>query len=241
MHGFVAQRLRGISRCIAGLLLPFFISTVRLLIDVHDLVFGICLVSPSHAKLGLIGGNSDFPAIQRHAVVDVVGDGVHLRRILDGIRIAIRTASRHQIRNALVDFNFVVLHTVLGGLSLIHIREIVAELGSANVRRLIPNRHQAVIGAIRRFVVIPKLLAGVLLILGIDFASVRHHTGIGIGIGFSKGIVRRSRARVCIAKALQQACAGEDRIVRQTRQAYLLKLCRDLIGTLVIAQATKQT
>ena len=140
MHGFVAQRLRGIGR-IADLFLPFFTGIVCLLIDVRSLVAGRPVFAVS-AKLALIGGNGDFPAIQCHAIVDVVGDGVHLRRVLNGVRIAIRTASRQQIRDALVNFNFVVLDAVLGDLPLIYIRKIAAELRGVGVRRLIiPKRH----------------------------------------------------------------------------------------------------
>ena len=215
MHGFVAQRLRGIGRCIAVLLLPFVISTVRLLIDVHDLVVGpravdLRFVTPL-AQSGLIGGNSDFPAIQRHAVVDVVSDGVHFRRVRNGVRIAIRTASRHQVRDALVNLDFVILDAILGGFSLVNIRKIVTKPRILGICRLFINRHQAIRGGIGFFIVIPKLLARVFLVLGIDFASICHLARIGIVL--SKGIVRRARARASVAKTLQQARMGEDRFV----------------------------
>ena len=237
MHGFVAQRLRGIGRCIAVLLLPFTLAWIALLIDVHDLVVGIWLGAPSHTKLGLIGGNSDFPAIQRHAVVDVVSDGVHFRRVLNGVRIAIRTASRHQVRDALVNLDFVILDAILGDFSLGYIRKIVAKPRPFGIRRLALYLYKPFVGAIRRLIVIPKLLAGVLP-LGIDFASICHLARIGFSP--SKGIVRRARTRAFVAKTLQQARMGEDRIVLFAGQADLLKLRRHLIGIFSHAESAEE-
>ena len=241
VHGFVAQRLRGIGR-IVYFFLPLTLAWVVLLIDVHDLVVGpravgLRFVTPL-AQPGLIGGNSDFPAIQRHAVVDIVGDGVHFRRVLNGIRIAICAASLYQLWNALVDFNFVILDAILGGFSLVNIRKVVTEPRPDVTVLLTINRHIAAHGTIRRFVVIPKLLARVLLVLGIDFASVRHHSGIGLGL--SKGVIRRARARTFVAKTLQQARMGENRIAILAGQADSLKLCRHLIGLTAYTKLSEQ-
>ena len=182
--------------------------------------------------------DSNFPAVKSGAVVDVVRRRIELRCRGNRVRVAIGAATHREVRNALVDFDFVVLNAVLGGFSLGYIGKIIAEPLCFNVCLLgIIRLYQAFIGAIRHFVVIPKLLASVFLALGIDFASVRHITGHGIGLG--KGIVRSTRG--CIAKALQQARVGENRIALLARQAYLLKLCCDLIRILVIAQIAEQT
>ena len=190
------------------------------------------------AKRALVGDNGNLPAIQRHTIVDVVGDGVHFRRVLNGIRIAICAASLYQLWNALVDFHFVILDAILGGFSLVNIRKVVTEPRPDVTVLLTINRHIAANGAIRRFVVIPKLLARVLLVLGIDFVSVRHHSGIGIGL--SKGVIRRACARTFVAKTLQQARMGEDRIVLLAGQADLLKLRRHLIGLTAYTKLSEQ-
>ena len=228
VHGFVAQRRCGIGRRVSGLLLPFIIGTVRLLVDVRNLIVGRVIAAAASAESTLVGDNGDLPAIKRRHVINVVGNGIHLRRVCDGIRIAVGTTSRYQLWNALVDPNFVVLNARLVGFSLINIRKEVTKHGGIDIRRLIPSLHQTIRGVIRRFVVIPKLLAGVFLTLCIDFASVRHHSGIGIGL--SKGVIRRARARTFVAKALQQARMGENRIAILAGQADSLKLCRHLIG-----------
>ena len=133
-----------------------------------------------------------------------------------------------------------VLDAILGDFSLVNVRKIVTKPRILGICRLVINRHQTTIGAIRRFVVIPKLLAGVLP-LGIDFASICHLARIGIGIGLSKGVVCRARAGGRVAKTLQQARMGKNRIALLAGQADLLKLCRHLIGICIVAQASKQT
>ena len=238
VHGFVAQRLRGIGRRVSGLLLPFIIGTVRLLVDVRNLIVGRVIAAAASAEPTLVGDNGDLPAVKRRHVINVVGNGIHLRRVCDGIRIAVGTTSHYQLWNALVDFNFVILDAILSGFSPVNIRKVVTEHGGIDIRRLIPSLHQAIRSVIRRFVVVPKLLAGVFLTLCIDFASVRHHCGIGIGL--SKGVVRRTRARASVAKTLQQARMGEDRIVLLAGQADLLKLCRHLIGLTAYTKLSEQ-
>ena len=238
VHGFVAQRRCGIGRRVSGLLLPFIIGTVRLLVDVRNLIVGRVIAAAASAQSTLVGDNGDLPAIKRRHVINVVGNGIHLRRVCDGIRIAVGTTSRYQLWNALVDPNFVVLNARLVGFSLINIRKEVTKHGGIDIRRLIPSLHQAIRGVIRRFVVIPKLLAGVFLTLCIDFASVRHHSGIGIGL--SKGVIRRARARTFVAKALQQARMGENRIAILAGQADSLKLCRHLIGLTAYTKLSEQ-
>ena len=238
VHGFVAQRRCGIGRRVSGLLLPFIIGTVRLLVDVRNLIVGRVIAAAARAEPTLVGDNGDLPAIKRRHVINVVGNGIHLRRVCDGIRIAVGTTSRYQLWNALVDPNFVVLNARLVGFSLINIRKEVTKHGGIDIRRLIPSLHQAIRGVIRRFVVIPKLLAGVFLTLCIDFASVRHHSGIGIGL--SKGVIRRARARTFVAKTLQQARMGENRIALLAGQADSLKLCRHLIGLTAYTKLSEQ-
>ena len=238
MHGFVAQRLRGIGRRVSGLLLPFIIGTVRLLVDVRNLIVGRVIAAAASAEPTLVGDNGDLPAVKRRHVINVVGNGIHLRRVCDGIRIAVGTTSHYQLWNALVDFNFVILDAILGGFSLVNIRNVVTEPRPDVTVLLTINRHKAAIGAIRRFIVIPKLLARVLR-TPINLGSVGHLARIGISP--SKGVVRRARARASVAKTLQQARMGEDRIVVFAGQADSLKLYIDLIRILVIAQSTKQT
>ena len=130
-----------------------------------------------------------------------------------------------------------ILNAILGVFSLVNIRKIVTKPRSDVIIRLTVNRHNAAIGAIRRFVVIPKLLARVLR-TPINLGSVGHLARKGIGL--SKGVVCRTRTRASVAKTLQQARMGEDRIVIFAGQADLLKLRRHLIGIFVIAQSAKQ-
>ena len=235
MHHLVGKRGRRISG-VAGLLFPLLPSVFRLLIDVRNLIVGF-IVAAASTERTLVGGNGDLPTVERSLVVDVVGDGVHLRRVLNGIRIAICAASLYQLWNALVDFNFMILDAALGGLSLINIRKIATKPRPDVTVLLTINRHIADNGAIRRFVVIPKLLARVLR-TPINLGSVGHLACIGISL--SKGVVRRTRARASVAKTLQQARMGEDRIVLSAGQADLLKLRRHLIGLTAYTKLSEQ-
>ena len=235
VHHLVGKRGRRISG-VAGLLFPLLPSVFRLLIDVRNLIVGF-IVAAASTERTLVGGNGDLPTVERSLVVDVVGDGVHLRRVLNGIRIAICAASLYQLWNALVDFNFMILDAALGGLSLINIRKIATKPRPDVTVLLTINRHIADNGAIRRFVVIPKLLARVLR-TPINLGSVGHLACIGIGL--SKGVVRRTRARASVAKTLQQARMGEDRIVLLAGQADLLKLRRHLIGLTAYTKLSEQ-
>ena len=235
VHHLVGKRGRRISG-VAGLLFPLLPSVFRLLIDVRNLIVGF-IVAAASTERTLVGGNGDLPTVERSLVVDVVGDGVHLRRVLNGIRIAICAASLYQLWNALVDFNFMILDAALGGLSLINIRKIATKPRPDVTVLLTINRHIADNGAIRRFVVIPKLLARVLR-TPINLGSVGHLACIGISL--SKGVVRRTRARASVAKTLQQARMGEDRIVLLAGQADLLKLRRHLIGLTAYTKLSEQ-
>ena len=237
VHGFVAQRLRGIGRRVSGLLLPFIIGTVRLLVDVRNLIVGRVIAAAASAEPTLVGDNGDLPAVKRRHVINVVGNGIHLRRVCDGIRIAVGTTSHYQLWNALVDFNFVILDAILGGFSLVNIRKVVTEPRPDVTVLLTINRHIAAHGTIRRFVVIPELLARVLR-TPINLGSVGHLARIAIGL--SKGVVRRARARASVAKTLQQARMGEDRIVLLAGQADLLKLRRHLIGLTAYTKLSEQ-
>ena len=234
-HCVVGKHFIGIG-LVANLLLPPLRGVVRLLIDIGNFIATVAVIS-TLAKRRLVLCDGHLPAVESGTIINVVRSGIKLQCRSDCVRVAIGTAACHKVRNTLVDFDFVVLNAAFGGFSLGYIRKIVAKPRPFGIRRLALYLYKPFVGAIRRLIVIPKLLAGVLP-LGIDFASICHLARIGIGL--SKGIVRRARARASVAKTLQQARMGEDRFVLLAGQADLLKLRRHLIGIFSHAESAEE-
>ena len=240
-HRIVGKRIIGIGR-VVSLLLPLLRSVIRLLIDIGNFVFSATAVS-TLTKRRLVLCDGHLPAIEGGAVVNVVRGSIEFRCRCNHVWVAIGTAACHKVRNALVDFDFVVLNTVLRDLTLSHIGKIVAKPRPLGIRRVVLNLHEPLVGAIRLFVVIPKLLAGVFAIRRVDLFTERDL--VFDLIIFNEGIHGRARLAFAVAKALEQARMSENGpvcriLARGARHVNLVERRRHLVGIFSHAKSTEE-
>ena len=200
---------RGVGKCgirvsgsFPGLLLPLFIRTICLLVNVRNLAVGGTSTISTLTKLRLrrLGVNRNFPAINRFVQIDVIGYRNELGSLGYGIGITVGAAACCEFRHALVNLDFVVFNVVIVHPARFHIREIAAKLRGIRICRYCAIRYKTGFGPIGILVVVPELLAGVLA-LRVNLATKRDLAVILVS--FNKRIHRRARLALAIPEALE--------------------------------------
>ena len=200
---------RGVGKCgirvsgsFPGLLLPLFIRTICLLVNVRNLAVGGTSTISTLTKLRLrrLGVNRNFPAINRFVQIDVIGYRNELGSLGYGIGITVGAAACCEFRHALVNLDFVVFNVVIVHPARFHIREIAAKLRGIRICRYCAIRYKTGFGLIGILVVVPELLAGVLA-LRVNLATKRDLAVILVS--FNKRIHRRARLAFAIPEALE--------------------------------------
>ena len=183
-----------------------------------------------------------FPTIARALSINIVGNRAELGSLGYGVRVTIGAAAHLDWGHALIDLDLVVFGVAFFVITLIHVREIAAELGrlARLVRCLTVNGHQVGIGLVAFLIVVPKLftLVFVVFAVGIDLIAERDLI-VGL-VGFDERIDRRACFAIAVAEALEQARVGENGVVRSARHADGAKRRCYLVGARAHAQLAKE-